>query len=78
VALSDTSERARDVFFQRLNSMTPSQGLALGMALREAGDSLQRAAMRRKHPHADEAEITFLIAVTRFGPELAKKVHRKP
>lgn len=77
VALEDTSEKAREVYFRRLNEMTPSERLGLGAALWEAADSLQRAAARLKHPHANEDEITFRIAVTRFGLKLAQKVYRR-
>jgi hypothetical protein len=55
--------------------MTPSERLGVGAALWQAGDSLQHSAMRRMYPDADEAEITFRIAVTRFGAELAQKVY---
>jgi hypothetical protein len=59
VALEDTSEKAREVYFRRLDEMTPSERLGLGVALWEMGNSLQRAAIRHKHPDADEDEITF-------------------
>lgn len=77
VALSDTSPKAREVYFRRLREMTPSERLNIGVALWEAGNSLQRAAIRRNHPDADEAEITFRIAETRFGAELARKAYRR-
>lgn len=77
VALEDTSEKAREVYFRRLNEMTPSERLGLGVALWEAADSVQRAAARLKYPDADEDEITFRVAVTRFGSPLAEKVYRK-
>ena len=37
----------------------------------------RRAATRRMYPDADEAEINFRIAVTRFGAELARKAYRR-
>lgn len=77
VVLSDTSEKAREVYFRRLKGMTASERLGLGAALWTAGDSLQRAALRRENLYADEAEITFRIAVSRFGLELARKAYRK-
>ena len=77
VALSDTSEKAREVYFQRLRGMTASERLGLGAALWSAGDSLQRAALRRDNRYADEAEITFRIAASRFGLEVARKPYRK-
>jgi hypothetical protein len=57
--------------------MTPSERIEIGAALWAAGDSLQRAAAHCMYPDADEAEITFRIAVTRFGAELAHKAYRK-
>ena len=77
MALSDTSAKAREVYFQRLRGMTASERLGLGAALWTAGDSLQRAALRREDVYADESEITFRIAVSRFGLELARKAYRK-
>lgn len=75
--LSDTSEKVREVYFQRLRGMTASERLELGAALWSAGDSLQRAALQRDNRYADEAEITFRIAASRFGLEVARKAYRK-
>jgi hypothetical protein len=75
--LSDTSPAARDAYYRRLAEMTPAERVSVGVALWNAGDSLQRASLRRIHPDADEAEIAFRIAVTRFGPELARKAYRR-
>lgn len=75
--LSDTSPRALEAYYRRLAEMTPSEKLNLGAALWSAGDSLQRAAMRQRYPDADEDEITFQVAVTRFGAELARKAYRR-
>jgi hypothetical protein len=58
--------------------MTPAERLGVGAALWSAGDALQRAAARRLYPDADDAEITFRIAVTRFGAELARKAYGRP
>jgi Rv0078B-related antitoxin len=77
VALSDTSAAAREVYFQRLAEMTPGERVRLAAALWETAHSLQCAAMRRRNPDADEAEIAFQIAVTRFGAELARTVYRR-
>lgn len=57
--------------------MTPSERLSLGAALWAAGDSLERAALRRAYADADKAEITFRVAVTRFGEELARKAYQQ-
>ncbi len=73
----DTSQSAREVYLRRLAEMTPSERVDIGAALWAAGDSLQRAAARREHPDANDDEITFQIAVTRFGAEVARKVYRK-
>ncbi|HEX7361751.1 MAG TPA: hypothetical protein VF283_14775 [Bryobacteraceae bacterium] len=77
VALGDTSEKAREVYFRRLKGMTASERVGLGAALWIAGDRLQRAALRGENTSSDEAEITFRIAVSRFGLELARKAYRK-
>jgi len=77
VALNDTSPKAQQVYFQRLKEMSPSERVALAVGLWEAGDSVQRAAMRRKYPSAEEAEISFQVAVTRFGSEVAHKAYGK-
>jgi hypothetical protein len=71
----DTSPEASETYFRRLAQMTPSERLGVGVALWRAGDCLQHSATRRMHPAADEAEITFRIAVTRFGAELARKAY---
>ena len=81
MTFSDTSLKAREVYFQRLKGMTSSERLGLGAALWNAGHSVQRAAVLRTNPDADadadEAEIAFRLAVTRFGSELARKAYRK-
>ena len=77
MTLSDTSPRAREVYFRRLAEMTPSERIGIGAALWASGDSLQRAATRRMYPDADDAEINFRIAVTRYGAELAHKAYRR-
>ena len=73
--MHDTSPKVREVYFRRLAEMTPSERLGIGVALWRAGDSLQRAAIRRAYPLAGDAEISFRIAVTRFGAELAHKAY---
>jgi len=77
MTLSDISPRAREVYFRRLAEMTPSERIDIGVALFAAGDSLQRAATRHMYPDADDAEINYRLAVTRYGAELARKAYRK-
>jgi hypothetical protein len=77
VKLSDTSPKTSKVYFERLAAMSPSERVRIGVALWEAGNSLQRAAIRREFPDADEAEICFHMAVSRFGEELALAAYRK-
>jgi hypothetical protein len=77
MALSDTSPKASQVYFQTLAALSPAERTRLGAALWEAANSLQWAAIRRDHPDADEAEIAFQVAVTRFGPSLARAAYRK-
>ena len=74
---SDTSPGAGEVYLRRLAEMTPSERVGVGAALWAAGDALQRAAARRMDPGADEAEITFRIAVSRFGAALARKAYQR-
>jgi hypothetical protein len=74
-ALSDTSPKAREVYFRRLAEMTPSERLGIGAALWIAGDALQRSAARNLYPDADDEEINFRIAVTRYGQDLARKAY---
>ena len=78
MALSDTGSKAREVYLQRLAEMTPSERTNIGAALWEAGHQLQRAGLRLSFPDANEAEITFRIAVARFGAELARKAYSRP
>ena len=66
-----------EVCFRRLAEMTPSERLCVGAALWKAGDSLQRAAARQMYQEADDAEITFRIAVSRYGEDLARRAYRK-
>ena len=73
----DTSLKASEAYFRRLAEMTPSERVDIGATLWAAGDSLQRAAVRRAYPFADDAEINFRIAVTRFGATLARKAYRR-
>ena len=74
--MHDTSPKVREAYFRRLAKMTPSERrLGIGAPLWRAGDSHQRAATRRAYPHAVDAEISFRIAVTRFGAELARKAY---
>ena len=77
MALSDTSEKASEVYFRRLREMTPAERGRVTAALWEAGHSLQRAGIRRQYPDADEDEIAFRMAVGRFGEELARKAYGK-
>jgi hypothetical protein len=76
VSIRDTSPKAEAVYYRRLAEMTPAERINIAVGLCKAGDSLQRAALRRAYPDADESEITYRIAVTRLGEELARKVYR--
>jgi hypothetical protein len=76
VALGDTSTKASQIYFQQLAAKSPAERVRLAAALWEAAHSLQWAATR-KHPDANEAEIAFQVAVTRFGVKLASAAYRK-
>lgn len=71
----DTSQPAQEVYYRRLAEMTPSERLGVAAELWVAGDSLQRAAIRKLHPAADDYEINFRVAVSRYGLELARKAY---
>ena len=75
--LNDTSPAIREVYFRRLAEMTPSERVRIGVALWESGDSLQRAAIRHTSPDANDAEINFRMATSRFGADLARKAYRR-
>jgi len=77
VALSDTSTAAEEVYLRRLAEMTPAERVRHAVALWETASSLQWAAVRHRNPDADDDEIVFQIAVTRFGAELARKAYRR-
>ena len=77
MAPSDTSPNARAIYFRRLAEMTPAERLNIAAALWSAGDSLQRAAARHRDPDASDEEITFRIAVTRFGAGVARKAYKR-
>jgi hypothetical protein len=38
---------------------------------------MQRAAIRRRYPTADEDELRYQLGVARFGKELARRVYRR-
>ena len=67
-----------EAYYRRLAEMTPAERINVALALWEAADSVQRAAMRQLYPNEDEEEINFRLAVTRFGEELARKAYRRP
>ena len=77
VALSDTLPKASSVYFERFAAMSPAERVRLAIALWEAARSIQWAVARRKYPDADEAEIAFQVAITRFGAELARAAYAK-
>ncbi len=72
---SDTSPDALEVYYRRLAEMTPAERIDIALGLWAAADALQRAAVLREHPDASEEEVTFQLAVSRFGLELARKVY---
>lgn len=72
---ADTSPAAWEVYCRRLAEMTPAEKINLVAEMWAVADSLQRAGLRQLYPNADEDEITFRIAVTRFGEELARKAY---
>jgi hypothetical protein len=76
VALSDTSPKAEEVYFQRIAEITPAERVQIAIRLWETADSIQRAAVRLRNPGASEFEIAFQIAASRFGEALARRAYR--
>ena len=76
--LTDTSAAAREVYYRRLAEMTPAERVRAGIELWVAGDALQRGALRRRYPEADDSEINFRLAESRYGSALARKVYGRP
>lgn len=74
---TDTSPSARLIHESRMAELTPAERVRIGVDLWRAAWSLQRAAILHRNPAADEAEIAFQIAVSRFGPELARAAFRR-
>jgi hypothetical protein len=72
---SDTSPKASRAYYVRLAEMSPAERVNIGVSLWEAGNALQRAGMRLRFPGVDEEEITFQVAVVRFGEELARRIY---
>ena len=75
--MNDTSQQVSDVYYRRLAEMTPGERLRIGLALWAAGDSIERAAIRREYPAADDAELTFRLAVARFGEARARRMYQR-
>lgn len=73
--LTDTSPAASEAYFRRLAEMTPAERVNIGVSLCRAADALQRAALRREYPDAEEDEILFRLAVSRYGEELARRAY---
>ena len=71
----DTSPKIWKVYYRRLSEMTPSERLQNMARLWRAGNELQREGVRRRFPHASDEEVTFQVAVLRFGEELARKAY---
>jgi hypothetical protein len=67
----------QEAYYRRLAEMTPRERLEIGISLCKTANAIQRAALRRDFPGADEAEITYRIAVSRFGEESARKAYRR-
>lgn len=57
--------------------MTPAERVRIGVSLWQAAYSLQRASILRSHPGIDENEVAFRIAVTRFGPDIARAAWKR-
>lgn len=73
----DTSPEMQEVYYRRLAELGPAERIRIGVGMWQAAQAMQRAAILREHPQADEDEIRFRMAVSRFGPELARAAWRR-
>ncbi len=71
---NDTSADARDVQMEGWRRMSPTERVAQACQLSASLRSLAMAAIRRRHPLFDEAEVRLKFIELTYGPELCKAV----
>lgn len=71
----DTTAAAASMQFRRWREMTAEEKLAQVAALSALVMALERTGIRQRHPDADEDEVDWRVAVRRFGPWVAGRIH---
>ncbi len=66
--MDDTTPKARQAYWDRLNQLTPTEKLDIALNLFETAHQLQRAAILHQNPNATESEILYQIALSRCHP----------
>lgn len=69
----DTSEWADRLLFEHLRTLDARQSLRLCMEACRTMAELLVAGLRRDHPNADDEEIEFRLAVTKYGAEVVEQ-----
>jgi hypothetical protein len=73
---SDTSTSAAAVQRARIRDLPPLERLRMGCALSNRGRRMAMAAIRRRHPNADDTEVRLRYLELAFGPAVAAEVRR--
>ncbi|MDX2152342.1 MAG: hypothetical protein SFV54_16510 [Bryobacteraceae bacterium] len=71
----DTSPDARRFYYRRLAELAPAERAAIAVELCQASDALLREGIRRRHPYAGPEEVNYWLLRSRYGRELADRVH---
>jgi hypothetical protein len=69
----DTSVWADRLLFEHLQTLDPRDSLRLCMEACRTMDELLIAGLRRDHPNADDEEIEFRLAVTKYGADVVEQ-----
>lgn len=73
---SDTLNAAAAVQRSRIRALPPLERLRKGCALSNRGRRMALDAIRRRHPHADAAEVRLRYLELAYGRTLAAEVRR--
>jgi hypothetical protein len=72
---ADTDPETHRRQIEKLRAMTMDERAALVSALNSACDDLARAGIRRRHPDADEHEITMRLGALKYGVDLMREAY---
>jgi hypothetical protein len=71
-AIQGHERLGRRLLFEHLRTLDPRESLRLCMEACRTMDELLIAGLRRDHPSADDEEIEFRLAVTKYGAEIVE------